>query len=52
MLSGGLSIANVAEAVRTTGAPAIDLSSGVETSPGIKDAGLIREFIATARTLG
>jgi phosphoribosylanthranilate isomerase len=52
MLSGGLTIANVAEAVRTTGAPAIDLSSGVETSPGIKDVGLIRDFIATARMLG
>ena len=52
MLSGGLTIANIAQAVRTTGAAAIDLSSGVETSPGIKDVGLIRDFIATARTLG
>jgi phosphoribosylanthranilate isomerase len=52
MLSGGLTIANITEAVRTTGAPAIDVSSGVETSPGIKDVGLIRDFIATARTLG
>ncbi|HLZ68076.1 MAG TPA: phosphoribosylanthranilate isomerase [Aliidongia sp.] len=52
MLSGGLTIDNIAEAVRTTGAPAIDVSSGVETSPGIKDVGLIREFIATAKGLG
>lgn len=52
MLSGGLSIENVAEAVRATGAPAIDLSSGVETSPGIKDVGLIKAFIATAKQLG
>lgn len=52
MLSGGLAIGNITEAVRTTGAPAIDVSSGVETSPGIKDVGLIRDFIATARMLG
>jgi phosphoribosylanthranilate isomerase len=52
MLSGGLTIANIAQAIRITGAPAIDLSSGVETSPGIKDVALIKAFIATARTLG
>ena len=52
MLSGGLTIANLATAVRITGAPAIDVSSGVETSPGIKDVALIRDFIATAKTLG
>jgi len=52
MLSGGLTLANIAQAVRITGAPAIDVSSGVETSPGIKDVGLIRDFIALARTLG
>ena len=51
MLSGGLTIGNIAEAVRTTGAPAIDVSSGVETSPGIKDVGLIRDFIAAAKAL-
>lgn len=49
MLSGGLTIGNIAEAVRTTGAPAIDVSSGVETSPGIKDPALIREFLRAAR---
>ena len=52
MLSGGLTIGNIAEAVRTTGAPAIDVSSGVETSPGIKDVRLIEDFIATAKRLG
>jgi phosphoribosylanthranilate isomerase len=52
MLSGGLAIDNVAEALRTTRAPAIDVSSGVETSPGIKDVTLIRDFIATARAFG
>ena len=52
MLSGGLTIDNVAEAVRITGAPALDVSSGVETSPGIKDVGLIRNFIAATRAFG
>ena len=52
MLSGGLTIGNIAEAVRTTGAPAIDVSSGVETSPGIKDVRLIEDFIAMAKQLG
>lgn len=45
-LSGGLSPANVAEAIRRTGAPLVDVSSGVETSPGIKDGKLIRSFLA------
>jgi len=52
MLSGGLSIGNVADAVRITRAPALDISSGVETSPGVKDVALIRDFIATAKRLG
>ncbi|GGF41832.1 N-(5'-phosphoribosyl)anthranilate isomerase [Aliidongia dinghuensis] len=52
MLSGGLTIENIADAVRITRAPALDVSSGVETSPGIKDVHLIRDFIATARALG
>ena len=52
MLSGGLTIENIADAVRITRAPALDVSSGVETSPGIKDVRLIRDFIATAKQLG
>ena len=52
MLSGGLTIANIADAIRITGAPAVDVSSGVERAPGIKDADLIRKFIEAARSAG
>lgn len=48
MLAGGLTPANVAEAVRLTGAPMVDVSSGVEAAPGIKDETLIRDFVAAA----
>lgn len=48
MLAGGLTAANVAEAIRLTGARQVDVSSGVETAPGVKDAGLIANFIAAA----
>lgn len=48
MLAGGLTPGNVAEAIRLTGARAVDVSSGVESAPGIKDAGLIRDFVAAA----
>lgn len=44
MLSGGLTVDNVAEAVRLTGARQVDLSSGVESAPGIKDPALIAAF--------
>ncbi len=44
-LAGGLSTANVADALRITGAPLVDVSSGVESAPGVKDAGLIGAFL-------
>ena len=49
MLSGGLNAANVVEALRVTQAQGVDVSSGVEREPGVKDADKIRAFIATAR---
>jgi phosphoribosylanthranilate isomerase len=49
-LSGGLSAGNVAEAVRLTGAALVDVSSGVETAPGVKDEKLIKQFIQAARS--
>jgi phosphoribosylanthranilate isomerase len=49
MLSGGLDAANVGEALRITGAPAVDVSSGVERAPGEKDPEKIRAFIRAAR---
>jgi len=49
MLSGGLDASNVAEAIRIADPSAVDVSSGVESSPGRKDIGKIREFIRRAR---
>ncbi len=49
MLSGGLNRDNVAEAIEITGAPGVDVSSGVERAPGEKDPALIRGFIQAAR---
>lgn len=48
MLAGGLTPGNVAEAVRVSGARQVDVSSGVERAPGIKDHGMIRAFVAAA----
>jgi phosphoribosylanthranilate isomerase len=48
MLSGGLTIGNVAEAIAISGAAAIDVSSGVEDRPGHKDPTLIRDFLRAA----
>jgi phosphoribosylanthranilate isomerase len=49
MLSGGLDAGNVAEALRITRAPGVDVSSGVERAPGEKDAEKIRAFVRAAR---
>lgn len=49
MLAGGLTPDNVAEAIRMSGALAVDVSSGVESAPGIKNPDLIARFIAAAK---
>ena len=49
MLSGGLNCESVATAVAATRPPGIDVSSGVESSPGVKDPALIEAFMARAR---
>jgi phosphoribosylanthranilate isomerase len=48
-LAGGLNPENVARAIRSAGAKAVDVSSGVETAPAVKDADLIGRFVAAAR---
>jgi phosphoribosylanthranilate isomerase len=49
MLSGGLDAENVGKAIAITGAPGVDVSSGVERAPGVKDLDKIRAFVRAAR---
>jgi phosphoribosylanthranilate isomerase len=50
VLSGGLTVDTVVDAIRISGARAVDVSSGVEVSPGVKDHGKIRAFIEAAKS--
>ena len=50
MLAGGLNAANVAQAVAQTGAVQVDVASGVESAPGVKDAQMMLDFVAAARS--
>ena len=52
MLAGGLTAGNVEEAVFLTGARQVDVSTGVERAPGIKDVRLIKAFVSTAHQTG
>jgi len=49
LLAGGLNAENVARAVSISGAPGVDVSSGVETAPGVKNPEMIRTFVENAR---
>jgi phosphoribosylanthranilate isomerase len=49
-LAGGLNPANVAEAIRRTGAPLVDASTGLESAPGVKDVDKIRAFCEAVRS--
>ncbi|ESY46441.1 phosphoribosylanthranilate isomerase [Mesorhizobium sp. RSR380A] len=49
MLSGGLNAANIGDALRSANPPAIDISSGVESGPGVKDPALIEQFFRAVR---
>ena len=51
LLAGGLAPANVARAISAAQAPGVDVSSGVETAPGVKSAELIADFVSAARNV-
>ena len=51
LLSGGLNAGNVADALARTHAAGVDVSSGVESAPGVKDTAAIRAFVKAARAL-
>ena len=50
LLSGGLTVENVGEAIGASGAALVDVSSGVESAPGLKDPAKIAQFLAAARS--
>jgi phosphoribosylanthranilate isomerase len=50
LLAGGLNPGNVARAVAASNAPGVDVSSGVEIAPGVKDVQMIADFVSAART--
>jgi phosphoribosylanthranilate isomerase len=52
ILAGGLTVENVEAAIARTGAPIVDVSSGVESAPGVKDSRLIANFIEAAKRAG
>jgi len=52
LLAGGLTADNVATAITQSNAPGVDVSSGVESLPGVKSPALIRRFVANARGVG
>ena len=51
LLAGGLNIKNIGEAINITKPPGIDISSGLEIKKGVKNPGLIKEFVTKCRTL-